>query len=90
MKRATVIRLGCDLREDGSIHVYSPDVPLVHIVGRDAEEAQRLMLATLKEHLARNYNVTAEIIPTESLESFLARTEIPAQVSAQVIAEMAA
>lgn len=90
MKREAVIRLECGLRDDGSVHVSSPDVPLFHVVGGDAADAQEIAIAVLKEYLALNYEMKVDVRPVETLQSFLERQASVPQVSGHVIAEMAA
>ena len=90
MKREMVIELRCSVRDDGTIHVSSPHIPLFQIVGSDEAEVEKLVLAVLEEHFQRNHQLTLKVRPTESLESFLERQGARRAVPAYVIAELSA
>ncbi len=76
-------------RNDGSVYVHSPDVPLFHVVAPHAGDWVDWVEPILKEHLERNLGGAVGLTRAPSWEETLER-ELPVHIpAAHMIAERA-
>ena len=89
-RRMAVIELLGEERQDGTVCIHSPNVPLFHVVAPNLAEALPTALPILKEHLERNLGkeVTLTVVDAEIQEAVGAPQ--PNVIPPHVIAEVAA
>ena len=90
MSREAIIRLIGESREDGSLYISSPEIPLLQLVVADESEIETVVLPILKEMMERTLSTKVQLRLVEILEIADTSADRPsASVPAHVIAQMA-
>lgn len=82
-----VIRLEGETRDDGSVFINCPELPLFNVVGRTEQEALSNALSVLPEFLARNFYDVGQVrqaMTLPRLKESSNRPLLPAHVIASV------
>lgn len=82
-----IVKLENRVREDGSVIIFSSELPLFSVVGKDVHDALALMLETLPEYLRANVPEFVTLRPAPSIDSVLLGKGSPS-VPTYMIAEL--
>ena len=89
-RRVVVIELVGEEREDGSVLVHSPNLPLFVAVAPDTDSVLRIVLPILKEHLEQNLGGSVELVRVHEESQQKLGPPASRAVPAHVIAELEA
>ncbi len=84
-----IVKLDHERREDGSVIIFSDELPLFSVVGRDEGDAIELMLDVLPEYLQANVPHFVKLRPATSIDSVTLKKGAPS-VPTYMIAELGA
>jgi len=66
-----IIQLDHRTREDGSVLITSPHLPLFAVVGDDAQSAHQLAMELMPEYLKANVPDFVDLRPVETVDNLL-------------------
>lgn len=84
-----IVKLDHECRADGSVLIFSEELPLFSVVGKDAADAIDLMLDVLPEYLQANVPEFVKLRPATSIDSVTLKKGAPS-VPTYMIAELGA